>query len=35
LRRAVIMVDDFPADFGKEDLVQPDAHALGAARKMA
>jgi acyl-CoA dehydrogenase len=34
LRRAVIMVDDFPPDFGKEH-VQPDAHALGTARKMA
>jgi acyl-CoA dehydrogenase len=35
LRRAVIMVDDFPPDFGKEHVLQPDAHALEAARKMA
>jgi acyl-CoA dehydrogenase len=34
LRRAVIMVDDFPPDFGKEDMAQPDALAL-AARKTA
>jgi acyl-CoA dehydrogenase len=32
LRRAVIMVDDFPPDFGKEHVVQPGAHALGARR---
>lgn len=35
LRRAVIMVDDFPPDFGKDEAVEPDAHAVGAARKMA
>jgi acyl-CoA dehydrogenase len=34
LRRAVIMVDDFPPDFGKEH-VQPDAHGLGTTRKTA
>ena len=35
LRRAVIMVDDFPPDFGKEEVGQPDARDIGAARKMA
>ncbi len=35
LRRSVIMVDDFPADFGKEKVEHPDAQALAAARKMA
>ncbi|HET6492504.1 MAG TPA: acyl-CoA dehydrogenase, partial [Burkholderiales bacterium] len=35
LRRAVIMVDDFPADFGKEHIVQPDAQTRAATRKMA
>ena len=35
LRRAVIMVDDFPPDFGKEEVAQPDARDIGAARKMA
>ncbi|MGQ0525927.1 MAG: acyl-CoA dehydrogenase [Betaproteobacteria bacterium] len=35
LRRAVIMVDDFPPDFGKEDTVEPDAVGFGPARKMA
>jgi acyl-CoA dehydrogenase len=35
LRRAVIMVDDFPPDFGKEDTVEPDAVGFGTARKMA
>jgi acyl-CoA dehydrogenase len=35
LRRAVIMVDDFPPDFGRDEAMAPDAHAVGAARKMA
>jgi acyl-CoA dehydrogenase len=35
LRRAVIMVDDFPPDFGKEHVVQAGAHAAAPARKMA
>ena len=35
LRRAVIMVDDFPPDLGKEDAAQPDTLGFGAARKMA
>jgi acyl-CoA dehydrogenase len=35
LRRAVIMVDDFPPDFGKEHVVQPGARAAASARKMA
>jgi acyl-CoA dehydrogenase len=35
LRRAVIMVDDFPPDFGKEHVVQPSARAAASARKMA
>ena len=35
LRRAVIMVDDFPPDFGKEEASQPRARDIGAARRMA
>ncbi|MGQ0752393.1 MAG: acyl-CoA dehydrogenase domain-containing protein, partial [Betaproteobacteria bacterium] len=35
LRRAVIMVDDFPPDFGREEAAQPDARDIAAARKMA
>jgi acyl-CoA dehydrogenase len=34
LRRAVIMVDDFPPDFGKEEQIPPETH-YGVARKMA
>ncbi|MBI4205035.1 MAG: acyl-CoA dehydrogenase, partial [Betaproteobacteria bacterium] len=37
LRRAVIMVDDFPPDFGREHAAQPGvpAQAIDAARRMA
>jgi hypothetical protein len=37
LRRAVIMVDDFPPDFGKEHAAQPGAQAqvIGTARRTA